>query len=67
MTTISGYDKINDKIHDKIADKINDKIADKVNDIYFIHCHYKGNHRRGAAAVRPRHLFCGGGQRPPPL
>ena len=26
------------------------KVNDKVNDIYSIHSHYKGNHRRGAAA-----------------
>ena len=44
----------------KVNVKVNvNKVNDKVND--------KGNHRRGAEAVRPRHLFCGGGQRPPPL
>ena len=53
----------------KVNVKVNvNKVNDKVNDIYSIHSHYKGNHRRGAAAVRLRHLFyCGGGQRPPPL
>ena len=32
--------------------KVNvNKVKDKVNDIYSIHSHYKGNHRKGAAAV----------------
>ena len=35
----------------KVNVKVNvNKVNDKVNDIYSIHSHYKGNHRRGAAA-----------------
>ena len=46
----------------KVNVKVNvNKVNDKVNDIYSIHSHYKGNHSKGAAAVRPRYLFCGGG------
>ena len=45
----------------KVSVKANvNKVNDKVNDIYSIHSHYshyKGNHRRGAAAVRPRATF----------
>ena len=52
----------------KVNVKVNvNKVNDKVNDIYSIHSHYKGNHKRGAAAARLLHLFCAGGQRPPPL
>ena len=36
---------------DKVNVKVNvNKVNDKVNDIYSIHSHYKGNHKRGAAA-----------------
>ena len=65
----ANVNKVNVQV--KVNVKVNvNKVNDKVNDIYSIHSHYshyKGNHRRSAAAVRPRHLFCGGGQRPPPL
>ena len=64
-----NVNKVNVKANvNKVNVKVNvNKVNDEVNDIYSIHSHYKGNHRRGAAAVRPRHLFCGGGQRPPTL
>ena len=64
-----NVNKVNVQVNvNKVNVKVNvNKVNDKVNDIYSIHSHYKGNHRRGAAAVRPRHLFCGGGQRPPAL
>ena len=43
--------KVNvNKVNVKV--KVN-KVNNKVNDIYSIHSHYRGNHRRGAAAVRP--------------
>ena len=59
-----NVNKVNIKVN---VNKVNVKVNNKLNDIYSIHSHYKGNDRRGAAAVRPRHLFCGGGQWPPPL
>ena len=64
-----NVNKVNVKVNvNKVNVKVNvNKVNVKVNDIYSIHSHYKGNHRRGAAAARPRPLFCGGGQRPPPL
>ena len=40
-----------------------DKYCGHSNDINPIQSQYKGNHRRGATALRPRHLFCGGGPR----
>ena len=39
---------------------LQDKYCGNCYDIYLIQSHYKRNHKRG-------HLFCGGGQRPPPL
>ena len=64
-----NVNKVNVQVNvNKVNVKVNvNEINDKLDDMYFIHSHYKGNHRKGAAAVRPRHLFCGGGQRPPPL
>ena len=64
-----NVNKVNVQVNvNKVNVKVNvNKVNDKVNDIYSIHSHYKGNHRRGAAAVRPRQLFCGGDQRPQPL
>ena len=64
-----SQNKVNLKVNvNKVNVKVNvNKVNDKVNDIYAIHSHYTGNHRRGAAAVRLRLLFCGRGQRPPSL
>ena len=40
--------KVNVKVN---VNKVNvNKVNDKVNDIYSIHSHYEGNHKRGAAA-----------------
>ena len=50
-----------------ITDDMQDKYCGNCYDIYLIQSQCKGNHRKDAAAVRPRHLFCGGGQRPAPL
>ena len=64
----SSFSKINKVNVNKVNVKVNvNKVNDKVNDIYSVHSHYKGNHRRGAATVRPLHLFCGGGQLSPPF
>ena len=69
MTLKQYVNKVNVEVNvNKVNVKVNvNKVNDKLNDIYSFHSHYKGNHRRGAAVVRPLHLFCGGGQRPPPL
>ena len=47
----SSFSKINKVNVNKVNVKVNvNKVNVKVNDIYSIHSHYKGNHRRGAAA-----------------
>ena len=47
-----NVNKVNVQVNvNKVNVKVNvNKVNDKVNDIYSIHSHYKGNHRRGAAA-----------------
>ena len=47
-----NVNKVNVKVnYNKVNIKVNvNKVNVKVNDIYSIHSHYKGNHRRGAAA-----------------
>ena len=47
-----NVNKVNVKVNvNKVNVKVNvNKVNVKVNDIYSIHSHYKGNHRRGAAA-----------------
>ena len=46
ITKRNGKVNVN-KVNVKVKDN---KVNNKVNDIYSIHSHYKGNHRRGAAA-----------------
>ena len=47
-----SVNKVNVKVNvNKVNVKVNvNKVNVKVNDIYSIHSHYKGNHKRGAAA-----------------
>ena len=49
----ANVNKVNVQVNvNKVNVRVNvNKVNDKVTDMYSIHSHYKGNHRRGAAAA----------------